>query len=130
MCTEAKDWLRGHTFLKNVIGSNQLGYSFYHFQTWILGGRSMPAKDYSCSSQGKLKTGVRKPEATNIVVEPWMGKSQRGESSDCLPMSLTDPSTTCVKQTQWQATKVWTRTRTASQETEYKVQAQPRKTFI
>ena len=56
----------------------------------------MPAKDYSCSSQGKLKTGVRKPEATNIVVEPWMGKSQRGESSDCLPMSLTDPSTTHV----------------------------------
>lgn len=25
-----------------------------------------------------------------------MGKSQRGESSDCLPMSLTDPSTTHV----------------------------------
>lgn len=111
--------------------ANQLGYSFHHFQTWILGAGSLSAKYYRSSSQGKLKTEVKKPETTNIVVKSWVGMSHRGETSNFL-QHASDwlVNYTCMKWTQWQVTKVWTRTRTASQETQFKVKAQLRKTLI
>ena len=65
-------------------------------KTCILGTGDTPAKDLSSSGLGKMKNEVQEPETTKIVGESCMGKSQRGESSNFLPMSLTDPSTTHV----------------------------------